>query len=88
MQTYPYVLGDQEVGLIKRSCTCVAGNVLMAFRDCGLVIWLRDRGYASDIIIKRGSYAGTPTEWLKTTFWTLQCINPNRKVLSDCIKQR
>ena len=31
---------------------------------------------------------GTPTEWQKTTFWTLQCTNPNKKVLSECIKQR
>ena len=26
------------------------------------------RGYARDIIIIPGSYAGTPTEWQKTTF--------------------
>ena len=46
------------------------------------------RGYARDIIIISGSHTGTPTEWPKTTLWTLQCININRKVLPDCIIRR
>ena len=46
-----------------------------------------NRGYARDIITIPGSHAGTPTEWQNTTFWPLQRINPNRNVISDCIKQ-
>ena len=45
------------------------------------------RYHNGNSFLKAISYEGTPIEWQQTIFWTLQCIDPNKKVLSDCIKQ-
>ena len=77
---YRYIEND-----VQHVCKPIVLKPRCAFMGAELCSY---RGYACDIIIIPRSYTGTLTEWPKTTFWTLKCINSNRKVLSDCIKHR